>query len=306
MAGRAPRGGRGLRRRHGLPRAARQPARHVEVQLLGDRHGNLVVPRRARLLGPAPPPEARRGVAVARPSTPSARALFDRACGSPARSSFHNAATVEFLLDADGSHYFLEMNTRLQVEHGVTELVTGLDLVAWQIRIAAGERLPPAGASTRPPAAGHAIEVRVYAEDPYDGFRPVAGSNPRLARCRPGPASGSTPASRRTPSAARIRPAARQAHGPRRRPAGGDRAPAASPGRDAGRRAPDRRSASSAGSSTSPASRRGDYDTGLIADRWAAGPPLSDAALRAGGAGRAMRRRRDGREPAELGAPHGR
>ena len=86
---------------------------------------------------------------------------------------FHSAATVEFLLDAERRHYFLEMNTRLQVEHGVTELVTGLDLVAWQIRVAAGE--PISDEVTEVTGRGHAIEVRIYAEDPYDGFRPTPG-----------------------------------------------------------------------------------------------------------------------------------
>jgi acetyl/propionyl-CoA carboxylase alpha subunit len=87
---------------------------------------------------------------------------------------FHNAATVEFLVDADGRHYFLEMNTRLQVEHGVTELVTGLDIVGWQLRIAAGEPLDASvlDATSR----GHAIETRIYAEDPYQRFQPTGGT----------------------------------------------------------------------------------------------------------------------------------
>jgi acetyl/propionyl-CoA carboxylase alpha subunit len=150
-----------------------KPARHVEVQLLGDRHGNLAVlgerecsvqRRHQKLVEESPSPAV----------SPELRARLAESARQVAGTvAFHSAATVEFLVDAEGGHYFLEMNTRLQVEHGVTELVTGLDLVAWQIRVAAGERLSDAVLAAAP--VGHAIEARIYAEDPHAGFAPVLG-----------------------------------------------------------------------------------------------------------------------------------
>ena len=122
-----------------LPRA-----RHIEVQVIGDAHGNVVLARRARVLAAAPPSEGARGVAVAgrlrRAARRAGRARPWRWREPRATSC---AGTVEFIADADdpSTHYFLEMNARLQVEHPVTELVTGLDLVELQLRVAAGEPL---------------------------------------------------------------------------------------------------------------------------------------------------------------------
>jgi len=148
--------------------------RHIEVQLLGDHHGTVLpfverecsIQRRHQKVVEESP-----SLAV----TPALRRQMTSAAAAVARTvGYTNAGTIEFLLDTDGSFYFLEMNTRLQVEHPVTEMVTGVDLVQWQIRIARGERLTLDPESLLTPTA-HAIECRIYAEDPENGFLPSPG-----------------------------------------------------------------------------------------------------------------------------------
>ncbi len=153
--------------------------RHVEVQILGDAHGDVVhlferecsIQRRYQKIveeSPSPAVDGELRAALTKAAVTAGQAV-----------GYTGAGTVEFVLDRDGSFYFLEMNTRLQVEHPVTEQVTGLDLVELQLRIAEGEPLPP---EVREAAiSGHAIEVRLYAEDVPAGFLPVAGTLHRFA-----------------------------------------------------------------------------------------------------------------------------
>ncbi len=146
---------------------------HIEFQVFGDTHGNIIhlferecsVQRRhQKIIEETPSPLL---------GEPLREKMGQAAIAAARAVDYVNAGTIEFLADDAGNFYFLEMNTRLQVEHPVTELVTGVDLVKWQIRVAAGEPLPKRGAELN--QRGHAIECRIYAEDPGNNFLPDIG-----------------------------------------------------------------------------------------------------------------------------------
>ena len=161
-----------------------EDGRHIEIQVFADAHGNAVhlgerdctaQRRRQKVIEEAPS-------AIVNPAM--REAMGRDAVAAALAVGYQGAGTVEFVVDQNLKHYFLEMNTRLQVEHPVTEMVTGFDLVEWQIRVARGEVLPARQQDIR--LTGHAIEARLYAEDPYAGFAPQTGAvllwRPEVAR----------------------------------------------------------------------------------------------------------------------------
>lgn len=207
-----------------LEKALQNP-RHIEIQIFGDTRGNVIA------LGERECSIQRRHQKIIE-ETPSTamnvdlrHAMYQTAVSVGEQLGYTGAGTVEFLLDSDGSFYFMEMNTRLQVEHPVTEMVYGIDLVRWQIEVARGETLQ----YLLPPYAdpedfafqpyGHAIEARIYAEDPASGFLPATGrilhwQAPELVRVDAGVRSGDTVTTDYDPMIAKI-----IAHGSSRREA---------------------------------------------------------------------------------------
>jgi len=151
-----------------------EDGRHIEIQVFADAHGNAVYigerdctaqRRRQKVIEESPSPVV----------TPALREAMGRDAVRAAQAiGYRGAGTIEYIVDQDLKHYFLEMNTRLQVEHPVTEMVSGLDLVEWQLRVAASQPLPLKQEEIV--LCGHAIEARLYAEDPYQGFAPQTGT----------------------------------------------------------------------------------------------------------------------------------
>lgn len=148
--------------------------KHIEIQLLADSHGNItylherdctIQRRHQKLIEEAPSPVV---------DWKLRKKMGEAAVKAAKAVNYVNAGTIEFLLDEDGKFYFIEMNTRVQVEHGITELITGIDIVKEQIRIAAGEKLS-IRKQDKIPLKGHAIECRINAEDPFNDFAPCPG-----------------------------------------------------------------------------------------------------------------------------------
>ncbi|HEY2733919.1 MAG TPA: biotin carboxylase N-terminal domain-containing protein [Polyangiales bacterium] len=190
--------------------------RHVEVQVIGDRHGQLVAlgerecsiqRRHQKIIEESPAP----ALVFSRKTEERRMALFDSALRIGLEAGYYNAGTAEFILDSDGNAYFMEWNPRLQVEHAVTEMCTGLDLVELQLKVAAGEALPPEALRAEP--RGHAMEARIYAEDAQKGFIPKPGEvktlrwpplAPGALRIETGIAPGSTVTHHYDPMVAKI------------------------------------------------------------------------------------------------------
>jgi 3-methylcrotonyl-CoA carboxylase alpha subunit len=165
-----------------LEKYIEQP-RHIEIQIFADSHGNTIhlnerecsaQRRYQKVIEESPSPFL---------TTERRKQMGDAAVQAAKAIDYVNAGTVEFIVGANGDFYFMEINTRLQVEHPVTEMVTGLDLVEWQLRVAAGEKLPMSQAEIK--SHGHAIEVRLYAEDPEKNFLPGSGRLEKLDLPRP-------------------------------------------------------------------------------------------------------------------------